>query len=175
MKKYVFGLFILGFVSLAFSQDFTAKPGDNDAKPDNFTKTMPNAEYLKIMERQDIPNLARSLEKIVASFDIKELEIYDSKDPSEYEVVFTDGNNTVIVSFDSYGSIIRSMGKFYDVRIPTKSSVTISKKYPGWKFRNTLCLIKYSKKKAVEIMYEVHLVNNKEKKIVKTDALGNIL
>ena len=175
MKKYVFGLFILGFVSLAYSQDFTVKSADNDAKPDNFTKTMPNAEYLKIMERQVIPNQARSLEKIAASFDIKELEIYDSKDPSEYEVVFAEGNNTVIASFDPYGSIIRSMGKFYDVRIPTKSSVTISKKYPGWEFHNTLCLIKYSKKKAVEIMYKVHLVKNKEKKIVKTDALGNML
>jgi hypothetical protein len=136
---------------------------------------MPNAEYLKIMERQVIPNQARSLEKIAASFDIKELEIYDSKDPSEYEVVFAEGNNTVIASFGPYGSIIRSMGKFYDVRIPTKSSVTISKKYPGWEFRNTLCLVKYSKKKGVEIMYEVHLVNNKVKKIVKTDALGNML
>lgn len=175
MKKYVFGLFILGFFSLAYSQDLTTKSADNDTKPDNFTKTIPNPEYLKIMGKQIIPNQARSLEKIVASFDIKELEIYDSKDPSEYEVVFAEGNNTVIVSFDPCGSIIRSMGKFYDVRIPTKSSVTISKKYPGWEFRNTLCLIKYSKKKAVEIMYEVHLVNNKEKKIVKTDALGNIL
>ena len=175
MKKHVFGLFILGFVSLAYSQDYNAKPADNDAKPDNFTKTVLNVEYLKIMEREVIPKQAMSLEKIVASFDIKELEIYDSEDPSEYEIVFAEGNNTVIASFDPYGIIIRSKGKFYDVRIPSESSVTISKKYPGWEFHKTLCLIKYSKKKAVEIMYEVQLVNNKEKKIVKTDALGNML
>ena len=175
MKKHVFGLFILGFVSLAYSQDFTAKSADNDAKPDNFTKTMHNVEYLKIMERQPVPKQVKSLEKIVASYDIKELEIYNSKSPSVYDVVFAEGKNTVIASFDKYGRIIRSISKFYDVRIPHDPSVTISKNYPGWKFSKTLCLIKYSKGKAVEIMYEVQLVNNKEKKIIKTDASGNML
>ena len=175
MKKHVFGLFILGFVSLAYSQDFTAKSEDNDAEPDNFTKTIANVEYLKIMKRQLLPNQVKNLEKVAASFDIKDLDIYDSKDPSEYDVVFAEGNNTVIASFNQYGSIIRSMGKFYDARIPLELSVKISKKYPGWKFSKTLCLIKYSKGKAVEIMYEVQLVNNKEKKIIKTDASGNML
>lgn len=173
MKKLLIGLFSLGITALATAQTV----------PDEQFKTIElsevnilalNSTYINKVIDKHAAQPVQSLERKAAAFNILVSDIY-SKEFDSYEVKFENEKGRITATYDIDGEIMRSYEKFKDVKLPRSVAESIVEKYPGWAIVNTTYLVNYRLNKDLSREYKVFLEKDKEKKMVKTDEIGNFL
>ncbi|MEC3908639.1 hypothetical protein VOI54_16545 [Tamlana sp. 2201CG12-4] len=181
MKKFIIGLFILGLTNLMYSQNYSIEYRMSDIIPVNYKEDIKNnLGYLRSSENYNMAKRAIKLKEIVANFNIQELDIYkplsaSSKVSFLYEVVFKEGANKIIATYNQKGQIIHAQEEFYNMPIPRQVSIALSKKFPGWAYTRTSCKVNYSKNSDLQISYKIQLKNGKTLKNLKIDSKGNLI
>lgn len=167
MKKFIVSLILVGLTNLIAAQNDLAvvlqKPVINKSK----TIAIKNAAYLN---NTSIDNTAKHiilLHKKVAEFNVRELDIYTPQTTTTYDVVFTEGNNTIKATYNHNGDIISCNELFEGIRLPYSISSKLSKEYPGWEFSNTWCAIEYYENNQTKIVYTIRLKNGSKTKMIK--------
>ena len=169
MKKFLFGLFILGLTNLTFSQQLAVLTSNSDA-PVKRSKTVKNSDFISAFTKEDMPSRIQKFQKITANYDVTSKPIFEASDPSTYEVVFKEGSNKIVTVYNQEGNILSSEGEFENIRLPYAISKDLSKKYPGWEFNKIHCSINYSENGTTNITYKVRLKNGSNKKTVKINT-----
>jgi hypothetical protein len=164
-------------IHLSFAQDYVYSQANNipstHVKPTNLTSKALNANYLKFFEKQILPEQVLRLHEMVAEYDIKTSADYDATLPSTYRVVFKESNSKIAAKFDHSGHIIRSNGKFSNVRLPQQLMINLSRAYPQWEFYKTDCTVAYSKDDPLQVGYQVTLKQGNKIKQLQLDPSGN--
>ena len=122
-----------------------------------------NAMYLNTVKTSEYSQRISAIQKEVASYDIRTLDIYDTSEKSTYDVVFKRGQSTVIVQYDNNGTVLSTKEFYKDIRLPAGLAVSIAKSYPGWSVTATTLELKYSNQSETLAIYTVSLQLGTEK------------
>ncbi|MEX2350449.1 MAG: hypothetical protein WD554_06175 [Flavobacteriaceae bacterium] len=171
MKTFVLGIAFLGISCFLNAQNDIAYVDVNKTSFKS-AKTTPviNASYLQAIEVNLVPERVKAFQTVVANYDIKQAAIYSAVNETTYDVVFTEGKNSIKAVYDHNGNIIQCDEKFEEVRVPYFLSTKITTMYPGWSYEKVLCTISYNKDEEPQINYKVVLKKNSKKKTISIDA-----
>lgn len=154
MKTLILSLLALGLTTTLLAQNDMAMLNENSTLPDSKITIAKNNQYL-IANNQTVKHI-KILQEKVASFKVKDLDIYDSEKTFTYDVTFSEGKNKVITCYDRDGNILSSIENYYNTRLPYGVASKLIKQYPGWAFTKTSCTIEYNLEN-VSTLYKVHL------------------
>ncbi|WP_165748381.1 hypothetical protein [Cellulophaga sp. Z1A5H] len=169
MKKIIIGFILIGLTNLVQAQNDLAVVVNTPTANKTKTKVIKNAAYLRHTNRPQNPKRIGMLHKKVAEFNIKALALYTPEKPATYTVVFTEGSDTIKSTYNHNGDIVSCKESFKGINLPYAISAKVSKEYPGWKFNNTVCTIRYSdtENNQAKIVYKVVLKNGNQRKMIK--------
>lgn len=171
MKTFVLGIAILGMSCLLNAQNDIAYVEVNETMLNSTAATTAkNATYLKAIEVNLVPERVKAFQAVVANYNIKETAVYSATPSTTYEVVFTEGVNSIKAVYDHNGNIIRCDEQFEEVRVPYFLSKEITAMYPGWGYEKVQCSITYNKDEAPKVNYKVVLKKGTKKKTISIDA-----
>lgn len=157
MKKLLTGILVLGFVSTLIAQD---KPVQADLsamnQPIELLKSN-NSKYLKHVNHEDAPKIAVKLQHMVATYDIKQNELYNPNRTKSYEVVFEESNNRIVATYDNDGKLINTVEEFNNMRLPYKLTKEISKQYPQWQFLDNKQVVEYTSENGAFQTYSIKI------------------
>ncbi len=171
MKTIVLGIAFLGISCFLNAQNDIAYVDVNETSFKS-AKTAPviNASYLQAIEVNLVPERVKAFQAVVANYDITQADVYATGRETTYNVVFTEGKNSIKAVYDQNGNIIQCDEKFEGIRVPYFLSKEIITKYPGWGYDEVLCTISYNKDQEPQINYKVVLKNGSKKKTISFDA-----
>lgn len=170
MKTYVIGLIFLGLTSLMHSQNEITSVIENNVVYSKSDKIVKNLDYLASFEAENLSESINLFHKKVANFDIKSLSIYTPNEPSNYTVVFKEGNDEITTIYNQAGTIISSNEKFEVNKLPYSISSKVSTSHLGWEVNKVKCFITYSRNRNSETIYKIVLKKDNKKKTIKIEA-----
>ena len=170
MKTYVIGLIFLGLTSLMHSQNEITSVIENNVVNSKSDKIVKNLDYLASYDAENLSESINLFHKKVANFDIKTLSTYTLKEPSNYTVVFKEGNNEITTIYNQAGTIISSIEKFEGNKLPYSISSKVSKSHPGWEVNKVKCFFTYSGNRNSETIYKIVLKKGNKKQTIKIEA-----
>lgn len=164
MKKLILGLLVFGLTSHVFSQVITLP---------EIEITAVNYKYLNAVDSEDLDFDVKMLENKVAVFDLKSADFYlDEYDT--YEVKFYIPNGSILAAYDKNGTLIRTIERFKDVKLPVDVRDAIFARFPGWGLKRDVYRVTYNQEKSRK-EYKVILQKGKKILRVKTDDKGFFL
>ena len=171
MKTYVLGLIALGLTNLMIAQNDIAHVTNSEAMMYSKSKsavsvTDLNRDYLSTASHDGVAVVVKKLQKIVANYNIKNADVYQSKRNTTYTVNFKEGDNTVVAIYNKAGKIVSCKEHYQDIRLPYNVSTKIAKEYPGWSFDKINCEIVYAIDKASLTTYEIVIKKARKSKNV---------
>ncbi|HLV14189.1 MAG TPA: hypothetical protein VKY41_03335 [Xanthomarina sp.] len=166
MKTYVLGFLLIGLTNLMIAQNDLAilTPANRMMYSSNYTAL--NADYLNTVTHQDFSKKIEKLQNLVANYDIKSSEVYQSKGNGSYTVDFKEGDNYITAVYDKKGTLQSCEENYQAIKLPYSISSDLMKEYPQWSIKEVKCNIRYTENKERTIIYKV-LINkgNKTKNI----------
>lgn len=171
MKKIIFSLIILGFVIQGYSQEIKTE------KLSEVVISATNYKYLNStgLENASVP--VALLEQKVASYDIKKAEFYNDEYDS-YVVSFYIPEGKILAAYDKDGTILRTVERFKNVKLPKEVYTKVAKQYPNWSFEGDVYRVSYhdsGDSGKITKKYKITLKNGNKKIKVKCDPEGNFL
>ena len=170
MKTKVIGLIFLGLTSLLYSQNEITSVIENTYVKSKSNKIVKNLDYLASFDSENSSESINLFHKKVANFDIKSLSNYAPNEPSNYTVVFKEGNNEITAVYNQAGTIISSIEKFEGNKLPLSISSKVSKSHPGWEVNKVKCFFTYSGNRNSETIYKIVLKKDNKKQTIKIEA-----
>lgn len=170
MKKLIFGFVILGFVFNTYAQKI---------KTEELSEVVIAATNYKYLNKTGIENASvpvTLLEQKVASYDITSSEFYNDEYDS-YVVSFYIPEGKILAAYDKDGTILRTIERFKNIKLPREVLNSVAKQYPNWIFDKNHYIVNYYDSSSGNITkkYKITLKNGKKSIRVKVDAEGNIL
>ena len=168
MKKFIICILIFGFTSQGFSQI---------TKTEQLSEVVivaTNYKYLNQVGQEEVAIPVKNLQRKVASYDIKYLDIY-SDEYDYYSVSFYIPEGKILAAYDKDGKILRTIEKYQDVGLPKSVVNGVVRRFPGWTIGKEAYLITYHHQKGVEKKYKLTLENGDKRLKVKLDINGNFL
>ena len=166
MKKMLFVLIAMGFISQTYAQD--------PIQLDELLITV-NYKYYNAVQSQDAAVVVDDLETKVAFHNMKSSEFYNDE-YEDYSVSFYIPDGKIVVAYDKDGTILRTIEKFKNVRLPYDVSKAVAKRFPNWEIVKDVYYVKYHKGDDVaKKVYKIVIKNGDETLRVKTDEYGNFL
>ncbi len=162
MKKPILIILLLALSSQVYSQVTELK---------EVTITAVNYKYLNSVDSEDTDVSVQLLEKKAARHNLKDSDYYDD-DYDTYHVTFFIPEGKILAAYDKDGTLIRTIEKFKNVKLPMKVREAIAKRYPNWRMVEDVYRVNYHKG-AVKKQYKVTLKNGDETLKVKLDEKGN--
>lgn len=164
MKKLILVFLMFGFLSQLNAQVIEL---------DEVVIVATNYKYLNAVDNKEAPVPVKMLERKVAKFDLAEAEFYvDEYDL--YQVRFFIPDGKILVAYDKDGTIIRTVEKFKNVKLPEKVDLAIKERFPGWDVKKDVYRVSYSKGKST-MEYKVVLTNGDKTLRVKLDPSGTFM
>lgn len=168
MKTYVLGFIALGLTNLMIAQNnIVASVNVSNHAVYSKSKAVINMEYLNTASHNDISNKIKKIQKVVANYDIKKADVYQSKNNSTYDVTFKEGDNIVVAVYNNDGTLISCKENYQSIKLPYAVSSKITRDYPGWAFKNVECNILYSKDETTSIAYQIVIKQGNKTKRIK--------
>jgi len=172
MKKIIIVFIIIGCSTMGLAQD---KTNVFEVVLDEVELDISNSEYLKAIGYGDAAVPVKRLAKMVASFDLKSLDIYDNEE-KDYYVHFKIPQGKVLAIYNQKGEVIRTSEKFKDISLPLAVSNAIIEKYPGWLISGDIYRVTYVKNGELHKTYKLFIEKTSiGKRILKTDEHGNFI
>jgi hypothetical protein len=168
MRKLIFGLFVIGFTTQFYAQVTQVE------KLSEIIVVAKNYKYLNDVNSEDQPIPVDLLETKVATYDLKNSELYDDEYDT-YNISFYIPEGSILAAYDRDGTIIRTIEKFHDVALPNDVAKAVVQKFPGWTIAKGVYLVNYHQDKGVNKRYKITLTNLDQKIKVKVDEKGNFL
>lgn len=169
MKKVVISLLFLGLTAQAFAQIPKVE------KLSEVVVYATNYKYLNNVNTQEVASISvETLQRKVASYDIKESELYRD-DYDIYHVSFFIPDGKILAAYDKDGKLIRTAEKFKDINLPTAVKEAVLDRFPEWTITKDIYLVNYHNKKGVNKKYKLKLENGDKTVRVKVDEKGNFL
>ncbi|NJB70397.1 hypothetical protein GGR42_000859 [Saonia flava] len=168
MKKILFGLLVVGLTTQAFSQVIKTE------ELSEVVVMATNYKYLSDVDSKEAPVDAKLLERMVASFDVKDSEFYQDE-YDLYNVTFFIPDGKILAAYDKDGKVLRTVEKFKDINVPEVVRNSVYKRFPGWMISKDVYLVNYHQEKGANRRYKLKLVNGDKTLRVKTDEDGNFL
>lgn len=168
MKNVLISLILVGAANFITAQDHVAYvDAKSETSIERKVKTVKNADFISKFSNLDLSSRIKKLLQLAADYDVRTDAIYTADDPSTYDVVFKDGNNRVMATYDQDGDIVQCKVKCQSVRLPLALSQELAKDYPQWNFKETYCTLSYKKDDDHRAIYKVLLKQGGKTKFVK--------
>ena len=166
MKKIIFFLISIGFVSQMYAQDI---------KLPEVVISAVNYKYLNTVNSEDIDPDVQRLEQEVAFYNIKDSDLYED-DYDSYMIEFYIPKGRIVAAYDAEGNILRTIEKYESVKLPKDVRDAVFSRFPNWTLDKDAYYVTYnsSNNKAKKV-YKIKLRNDKEVVRLKLDAEGNFM
>ncbi len=166
MKKIMFFLICIGFVSQMYTQEIKL--------PEVIISAV-NYKYLNTVNEEDIDPSVQRLEQEVAFYNIKDSELYEDEYDS-YMIEFYIPDGKIVAAYDKEGNILRTIEKYESVKLPKDVRDSVFERFPNWTLDKDAYYVTYnsSNNKAKKI-YKLKLRNGNEVVRLKVDAEGNFM
>ncbi|MDX5584270.1 MAG: nicotinate-nucleotide adenylyltransferase [Aureibaculum sp.] len=168
MRALLIGLLFIGLTSLCYSQV------DDGKMLSEVEVYATNYDYLQHIKSNDIHPTVSLLERKVAKFDIKSLNL-EIDGYSTYQVLFFIPEGKINALYNNSNKIIRTREIFKDIKLPIHVINSISKTYPEYDIESDVYFVRYDHRKGIKKTYKITLVNKDRSIKIKSDENGNIL
>lgn len=173
MKTCILGIVFLGLTNLMQSQNDLAVVSvdlSNYELPERSTNLTKNDSYVNSVNTMIASERVKKFQTLVANYDIRDSNVYNTNESSTYTVVFKEGVNTIKALYDQSGTIINCEESFQNIRLPHNLGVKLSKEHPGWSFHEVWCYVDYNDNTLAEIKYKVALKKGSKMKTVNLNT-----
>ena len=164
MKKLMFFLISMGFVSQLYAQDI---------KLPEVVISAVNYKYLNAVNSEDSDPSVVRLEQEVAFYNVRESDLYEDEYDS-YMIEFYIPDGRIVAAYDKDGNILRTIEKFKSVKLPKDVRDAVFTRFPNWTLDDDVYYVNYNNKDAKKV-YKIKLRNGKEVLRVKIDAEGHFM
>lgn len=168
MKKLLIGLIVFG----ASAQLYAQEPKVEALKEVIVGAT--NYKYLDKVSTEDDAMPVRQLERMAATYNMKDLDIYEDE-YDFYDVSFVIPEGVILASYDKDGKILQTVEKFKNTDLPGSVTNAIITKFPGWVISKNVYLVYYHDLDRVQKKYKITLEKGDQRIKVKTDDLGHFI
>ena len=168
MRKVIFGLLFIGLASQLSAQIIA------EEKLSEVVVTAVNYKYLNAVDNTTVSVPVKAMQQKVSNYNIKENELY-SDEYDTYTVSFYVPKGRVVAAYDTDGTILRSIERYEDAKLPRPVLEAVAKRFPNWEISKDVYLVKYHEDKGIVEKYKFLLRNGSERVRVKTDGDGNFL
>ena len=168
MKKFIIGLFVIGFTSQVFAQ----VPKVEELS--EVVVTAVNYKYLNAIDSKEAAIPVQMLERKVAAYDVREADFYQD-DYSTYYVSFFIPEGKIVAAYNGEGEIIRTIERFEDVKLPTSVRNAVAERFPNWTIVNDIYRVTYNQDNGANKSYKLKLKNGDKTMRVKVDDTGEFL
>ncbi len=165
MKKLIFYLISIGFVSQFYAQDIQL--------PEVIVSAV-NYKYLNAVNSEDSDMIVKQLQQKVALYNVKESDLYQDE-YDNYTVAFYIPDGKIVAAYDKDGKLLRTIEKFESVRLPKDVRDAVFLRFPNWTLDKDVYYVSYSTKTNTKKVYKMKLRNGDEVVRVKIDAEGNFM
>ena len=167
MKKLFLSLLCLGLASPFYAQEVSTEVIKE------ITISAVNYKYLNAVDNQAAPIPVKLLERKAASFDLTTQDFYYD-DYDYFEVTLHIPQGRILAAYDKEGTLLRTIERYKDVKLPDEVAVSILKNYPGWKMIGDVYSVRYHDGKSKRI-WKVSLTKGNKIMRIKMDPYGNEL
>lgn len=169
MKKVIFGLFLMGLTTQAYSQIIKTE------QLSEVTVVATNYKYLNNANSEEVASIpVQMLERKVASFDVKSSDFYQD-DYDLYNITFFIPEGKILAAYDKDGKIIRTVERFKDINIPAGVRKAVMERFPEWTITKDIYRVNYHEDRGAKKTYKLTLENGDKTLKVKTDEEGNFI
>jgi hypothetical protein len=168
MKNFVIGLFLMGVTAPFFAQVIPVE------QLSEVFIVGTNYRYLDETSSRDVAEPVKQLERKVATFNLRELDVYEDE-TDIYDVSFIIPKGKILATYNNEGKILRTVEKFKQINLPESVTKAVMSRFPGWAIANNVYLVKYLDDKKGKKLYKLILENGDVQIKVKTDDKGNFL
>ncbi|NNK29193.1 MAG: nicotinate-nucleotide adenylyltransferase [Flavobacteriaceae bacterium] len=169
MKK-----FILSFTALILTTFMFGQITDLQ-QLDEVLVSAVNYKYLSAVDNQEVPMQIKEVERQVATYDIKESEMYQDE-YDQYTVAFFIPDGRIVAAYDKNGTVLRTIEKFTNYQLPDAVRSALKERFPNWEIVKDVYRVSYHHKKGEATRkYKVKLQNNDKTLRVKLDEKGNFI
>lgn len=163
IKMLIAAIFFLGFNNImARAQELL---------PEVVVRSV-NYKYIKSVIDTTAAETVKNLQKMAASYDIKNSEYYDDEYES-YSVSLYIPQGQILAVYDSDGKLLRTAERFKNVSLPPAVRNAVNARYPDWIIARDVYIVNYTEEGMNKKMYKMLLQNGDERKRIKTDEKGN--
>ena len=168
MKKFIVGLFVIGFTSQVFAQ----VPKVEELS--EVVVTAVNYKYLNAIDSKEVAIPVQMLERKAAAYDVRDADFYQD-DYSTYYVSFFIPEGKIVAAYNGEGEIIRTIERFEDVKLPTSVRNAVAERFPKWTIVNDIYRVTYNQDNGANKSYKLKLKNGDKTMRVKVDDTGEFL
>jgi hypothetical protein len=131
-----------------------------------------NYKYIRSVLDTTGAQAVKTLQKMAATYDIKNSEYYDDEYES-YSVSMYIPQGQILAVYDANGKLLRTAEKFKNVSLPPAVRNAVYTSFPDWVIARDVYLVNYTEEGMNNKMYKLLLQNGDQRKRVKTDEKGN--
>jgi hypothetical protein len=168
MMRMMISLFVIGVTLQFYAQEPKVE------RLDEITIVAKNYKYLDKAGAEDVAIPIQQLQRKVATYNIKELDIYEDE-YDYYDVSFIIPEGKILASYDKDGNILRTAEKFKDINLPATIVNSIVSRFPSWSISKNVYLVYYHDRDGIKKTYKIILENGDKRIKIKMDDLGNYL
>lgn len=168
MKKIVFGLIVLGFANLCYSQNINSEIEILEVA-NAYSK---NVAYIDIVQEENMSKFVMSLEDRVSKYDVTTSSKFNGR-KKPFKVIFKSTYGLITATYNAEGIILTTNEKFKNIKLPIPLVKIIYKEYPNWSFLSDSYTVAYQHNKNVKKTYRVKIGNGKMTKNIKINLEGN--
>ena len=169
MKKFLLSLLVFGLTIQFYAQEVV-----HGGLLPNVEVRAINYKYLNSIDNSSNQADIRKLEQKVANFDLQSADFY-VEDYDLYKVSFYIPDGHIVAAYDSEGTVLYTIEKFKNAKLPKSVMNSVNEKFPGWKVTKDVYKLSYSEKEGVRKMYKITLDNGVKKLRIKTDEKGSFI
>ncbi|HMC02427.1 MAG TPA: hypothetical protein VKN14_15415, partial [Flavobacteriaceae bacterium] len=178
MKKFVIGLFLIGFTSHMYSQqldngfpkseqEFNNSLALNSDHLPTLHKKWGNPNIININYINNVIDVTMSrrvkdLEEKAAIFNVKNAKSFDGSS-RPFKVVFKSPIGSITAMFSSDGEILTTTEHYVGVKLSVPVRTSVLKAYPGWAIENSQYKVNYNNVRDTKRVYKVLLLKNNSK------------
>lgn len=165
MKKIIFFLISIGFVSQIYTQEIKL--------PEVIISAV-NYKYLNTVNSEDSDMKVKRLEQEVALYNLKDSDLYEDE-YDNYMIEFYIPDGKIVAAFDKEGNILRTIEKYESVKLPKDVRDAVFTRFPNWILDKDAYHVTYNQNKDAKKIYKIKLRNGKEVMRIKIDDEGNFM
>ncbi|WP_431209572.1 nicotinate-nucleotide adenylyltransferase [Puia sp. P3] len=138
------------------------------------TVTAANYKYLKSVNGQDVAVPVKRLQRMAASYDIRNSDIYE-EDYDTYFISFYLPEGEILAAYDKDGKLLRTAEKYKNVKLPAAVSKAVITKFPNWSITKDVYLVNYFDDGGAKVKkYKLVLQNGTKQVRVQVNEDGEI-
>lgn len=166
MKKIMFFLICIGFVSQMYTQEIKL--------PEVIISAV-NYKYLNTVNSEDSDMKVKRLEQEVALYNLKDSDLYEDE-YDNYMIEFYIPDGKIVAAYDRDGNILRTIEKYESVKLPKDVRDSVFERFPNWVLDKDAYYVTYnSRNNKAKKIYKIKLRNGNEVVRLKVDAEGNFM